>query len=249
MARQKNDYVEPRVWALRDRTIVAPQTLWARKMRREPTDAEKKLWHHLHRLSVPGSHFRRQVRLGPYTVDFVSHGTRVAIEVDGGQHAENLADAERTKFIEGQGYRVLRFWNHDVMNNIDGVLETIQNALPVVRSSLNPQIHTTANVGAAPTHTAERRRKRHSGATLPAAPSPLVGEGRGRVATDGGTEVPDFWPPTPDPSPQGGGETLRPNFEQAHPHEPAELFNSEQSDSTKPPSVALGGHIQTGPPR
>jgi very-short-patch-repair endonuclease len=126
MIRNNGDDDEPRIWALRDCSVVAPQTILARGMRRAPTDAEKRLWWHLRRLSVSGSHFRRQVRLGRYIVDFASHKARVVIEVDGGQHAENAADLMRTKFIERQGYRVLRFWNNDVLSNIEGVLEVIQ---------------------------------------------------------------------------------------------------------------------------
>ncbi|HKD28263.1 MAG TPA: DUF559 domain-containing protein [Xanthobacteraceae bacterium] len=126
---------EPRIWAVRDRERAVPQTVLARTMRCVPTDAEKKLWRHLHRLSLNGSHFRRQVRLGPYIVDFASHKARVVIEVDRGQHAENPADALRTKFIEGQGYRVLRFWNSEVLGNIEGVLEVIQAAVAVVLRS------------------------------------------------------------------------------------------------------------------
>ena len=100
-------------------------------MRAEPTEAEQKLWWHLrHRLGLDGTHFRRQVRFGNYIADFVSHGAKLVIEVDGGQHDEQaLADAERSKFIEAQGYRVLRFWNNDVLQNIDGVLQTIRLAL------------------------------------------------------------------------------------------------------------------------
>jgi len=100
-------------------------------MRAEPTDAEKKLWRHLRsRLAVDGTHFRRQVRLGSYIVDFACHQARLIIEVDGGQHTESVsADLERTKFLEAQGYRVLRFWNNDVLRNIDGVLEAIQSAI------------------------------------------------------------------------------------------------------------------------
>jgi very-short-patch-repair endonuclease len=100
-------------------------------MRLAPTDAERKLWWHLrHRLAVQGSHFRRQVRLGHYIVDFACHQLRVAIEIDGGQHAEQVGrDAARTKFLESQGYRVLRFWNNEVLANIDGVLEVIHSAI------------------------------------------------------------------------------------------------------------------------
>jgi very-short-patch-repair endonuclease len=154
MARDNDSRDDPRIWAVRDRTLVAPQVLFARSMRRVPTEAEKKLWWHLHRLSLKGSHFRRQVRLGRYIVDFASHKARVVIEVDGGQHAENETDDVRAKFIEGQGYRVMRFWNNDVLNNIEGVLEAIQAAIP--------------NHGETSDYT-----------RVISSPSPLVGEGRG----------------------------------------------------------------------
>jgi very-short-patch-repair endonuclease len=100
-------------------------------MRSEPTEAERKLWWNLrHRLPRSGSHFRRQVHLGRYIVDFASHGLKLIIEVDGRQHAEQeRRDAARTKFLESEGYRVLRFWNNEVLGNIDGVLEMIQSAI------------------------------------------------------------------------------------------------------------------------
>jgi very-short-patch-repair endonuclease len=120
-----------RIWAMRDRSVSPPNRNRARAMRLAPTDTERRLWWHLrHRLAVPGSHFRRQVRLGHYIVDFACHQLRVAIEIDGGQHAEQVArDARRTKFLESQGYRVLRFWNNEVLANIDGVLEVIHSAI------------------------------------------------------------------------------------------------------------------------
>ena len=102
-------------------------------MRAQPTKAEQKLWWHLrHTLRVRDTHFRRQVQLGRYIVDFASHKNRLVIEVDGGQHSENIEiDAIRTKFLEAKGYLVLRFWNNDVIENIDGVLETIQKSLVI----------------------------------------------------------------------------------------------------------------------
>jgi very-short-patch-repair endonuclease len=114
---------EPRVWAKRDRTIVPPQRRLARTMRATPTEAERKLWWHLrHRLPTSGTHFRRQVRIGRYIADFACHATRIVIEVDGGQHdAASAADEARTKVLEANGYRVLRYWNNDVLTNIDGV--------------------------------------------------------------------------------------------------------------------------------
>jgi very-short-patch-repair endonuclease len=122
---------DARTWALRDRNIVPPNKIRARVMRRVPTDAERKLWWHLrHRLALPDTHFRRQVDLGRYIVDFVSHSLKLIIELDGGQHAVQIArDVARTKFLESRGYRVLRFWNNDVLQNIDGVLEMIQSAI------------------------------------------------------------------------------------------------------------------------
>ena len=123
---------EPRTWARLDRSVAAPpQRALARQMRAEPTDAERKLWWHLRRrLKAPDTHFRRQVRIGRYIADFASHGLRIVIEVDGGQHAVRTeADAERTKALEANGYRVLRFWNNDVLMNIDGVLEEIHRAI------------------------------------------------------------------------------------------------------------------------
>jgi very-short-patch-repair endonuclease len=122
---------ESRIWATRDRAIVPPQRRLARQMRAAPTEAERKLWWHLrHRLPTPGTHFRRQVRIGRYIADFVSHTKRIVVEVDGGQHVERTAqDMERTRFIESHGYRVLRYWNNDVLTNINGVLEDILSAI------------------------------------------------------------------------------------------------------------------------
>jgi len=96
-----------------------------------------------YRLAGPGTHFRRQVQIGRYIADFASHKAKLVIEVDGGQHAERTeADFERTKLFEANGYRVVRFWNNEVLANIDGVLEAIQNALtstPTPVPSPSPQ--------------------------------------------------------------------------------------------------------------
>ena len=95
------------------------------------TDAERKLWRHLRAL-LPSSHWRRQATIGPYFADFACHDARLVIEVDGGQH--NLEDqagakSKRTAYLEAQGYRVLRFWNNEVLGNIDGVMTIITEAL------------------------------------------------------------------------------------------------------------------------
>jgi very-short-patch-repair endonuclease len=121
---------ESRIWAKRDRAVVPPQRRLARAMRGGPTEAERKLWWHLrHRAPTPGTHFRRQVRIGRYIVDFACHATRIVIEVDGGQHDRSATDEERRKVIEASGYRVLRYWNNDVLSNINGVLEHILSAI------------------------------------------------------------------------------------------------------------------------
>lgn len=113
-----------------NRRVVNPRNQsFAHGMRRNPTAAERKLWWHLRKhpaLSNTDTHFRRQVLLADYIVDFADHTAKIVIEVDGGQHGELAAsDAERTKCLEREGYRVLRFWNTDVMTNIEGVLEEI----------------------------------------------------------------------------------------------------------------------------
>ena len=130
MSERKSSEKQERIWALRDRSVVPANRSRARVMRSEPTEAERKLWWHLrHRLTLHDSHFRRQVYLGRYIVDFVSHGLKLIVEVDGGQHAEQeRRDAVRTRFLESEGYRVLRFWNNEVLGNVDGVLEMIQSA-------------------------------------------------------------------------------------------------------------------------
>ncbi len=100
-------------------------------MRAEPTEAERMLWLRLrHDINVAGSHFRRQAAIGPFIVDFASRKARLVIELDGGQHDwQQEADASRARRIEAAGYRILRFWNNDVLGNINGVLHEIQRAL------------------------------------------------------------------------------------------------------------------------
>ena len=112
------------------RLTLAPDMIQrARRLRRTMTDAERGLWRAL-REKLPGNHWRKQVPLGPYLADFASHSAKLVIEVDGGQHATAMdRDAERTRFLESQGYRVLRFWNNDVLGNVDGVLQRVADEL------------------------------------------------------------------------------------------------------------------------
>jgi very-short-patch-repair endonuclease len=101
----------------------------ARTLRHDATDAEKKLWQHLRQPPFKQHHFRRQATIGPYFADFASHQLRIVIELDGGQHADNTADDRRTSYLVSEGYRVLRFWNNDVLKNTSGVLLTIDTAI------------------------------------------------------------------------------------------------------------------------
>ena len=96
-------------------------TLIARKLRRNQTDVEKVLWYKLRNRQLKGIKFHRQYQIGPYIVDFVCLEHFLIIELDGGQHAENRKDLSRTKFLEQKGFEVLRFWNHEVLENIEGV--------------------------------------------------------------------------------------------------------------------------------
>jgi very-short-patch-repair endonuclease len=100
----------------------------ARALRRDATEAEKKLWQHLRQPPIKEHHFRRQATIGPYFADFASHKLRIVIEVDGGQHYL-ASDEVRTRYLEASGYRVLRFWNNDVLENTSGVLAAIDTAI------------------------------------------------------------------------------------------------------------------------
>ena len=91
------------------------------------TDAERKLWRIL-RENFPDEHFRRQVPIRHFIADFASHRAKLVIEVDGGQHRPEL-DVERTRVIENEGYRVIRFWNNDLLGNPEGVWTIIDAAL------------------------------------------------------------------------------------------------------------------------
>jgi very-short-patch-repair endonuclease len=109
--------------------LALKRTQIARRLRRAATEAEKEMWLALREL--PTEHrFRRQHPIGSYVVDFACPGLKLAIELDGGQHAhQEEEDAARTLEIARRGYRVIRFWNNDVMQNLAGVLEVIRREL------------------------------------------------------------------------------------------------------------------------
>ena len=154
----------------------------ARRMRREKSDAEIKLWRALRDLNRLGFQFRQQAPIGPYIADFCDHSAKLVLEIDGAQHGlpKGLTvDRRRTRWLQTQGYRVLRFWNHEVLTNFDGVETEIMVALGILTED------------------------GHDGPqALDPIPSPLVGEGKG--GGDCRTLAVGI-PPTPNPSPQGGG--------------------------------------------
>ena|GEM_PF-416928 len=99
----------------------------AKKLRKNSTPAENLLWSHLRAEQLEGFKFRRQQLIGNYVVDFVCFERKIVIEVDGGQHAiEKEKDSIRDEWLKGQGFKVLRFWNNEVLMNIEGVLEVIR---------------------------------------------------------------------------------------------------------------------------
>jgi very-short-patch-repair endonuclease len=102
----------------------------ARLLRKAMTDAERRLWNELRLRQVEGLKFRRQFPIGRYIVDFACPERKLIIEVDGGQHADQESyDTERTRWLESRGFRVLRFWNNEIQMNLEGVKESIYNAL------------------------------------------------------------------------------------------------------------------------
>jgi len=101
----------------------------AKGLRSHMTDAEQRLWYRLRAHRFLHLKFKRQAPIGPYVVDFVCLERRLIVEVDGGQHAENVSDRRRDAWLRSEGYRVLRFWNDDVLKRTDVVLGEIARAL------------------------------------------------------------------------------------------------------------------------
>ena len=102
----------------------------AKELHRNMSPAEAKLWKHLRAHQMGNVHFRNQHAIGNYIVDFCAPRKKLIIELDGSQHLDQAEyDEERTKYLERRGYKVLRFWNNDVLNHLESVLQTIWNAL------------------------------------------------------------------------------------------------------------------------
>lgn len=101
-----------------------------RELRKNPTEAERSLWKELRFRQIGGYKFRRQQPLGDYIVDFVCFEKRLVVEVDGGQHSEQIEhDFRRDEWLKAQGFFILRFWNHQVLEEIEAVKEIIHNSL------------------------------------------------------------------------------------------------------------------------
>jgi very-short-patch-repair endonuclease len=106
----------------------------ARRLRRNQTNAERVLWFRLRDRRLAGWKFKRQAPIDRFIVDFFCAEAKLVVELDGGQHDEGRErDADRTRVLEAMGYFVLRFWNHDVLHNIDGVLEEILSTIKPYR--------------------------------------------------------------------------------------------------------------------
>jgi len=120
-------------------------TGFSKLLRKNSTEAEKLLWRHLRAKRMLGFKFRRQQPIGRYIVDFACFEKRIVIELDGGQHAENIKqDKMRDDFLKSEGFRVLRIWNNELFEDIDGVLETIMNECDI---SPSPQPSPTKGRG------------------------------------------------------------------------------------------------------
>ena len=105
----------------------------SRDLRKNFTDAEQKLWQKLRNKQIDGNKFRRQFVLGNYIVDFICLDKRLIVEVDGGQHMDNVDyDSQRDEWLKNQNFKVLRFWNNQVLNEIDSVLEVIVKNLELI---------------------------------------------------------------------------------------------------------------------
>ncbi len=103
---------------------------YAKEMRTRATDAERLLWSHLRDRRLHGFKFRRQVVIEPYIVDFVCFEAKLIVEADGGQHSDNVHyDEKRSARLNAAGYRIIRFWNHEILMETHAVLEQIQKAL------------------------------------------------------------------------------------------------------------------------
>jgi len=181
----------------------------ARRLRGDQTDAEGRLWRALRGRQLEAWKFRRQHAVGPYIADFVCLEAGLVLELDGGQHAEDAErDARRTAYLQGQGFRVLRFWNHDVLQNPEGVLEAVRAEL-AARPSPRPSPprgeggHEAPPAAPLPGGEPATASPLPSGGPAPASPLPS-----GEPAT--ASPLPSGEPATASPLPSGGPATASP---------------------------------------
>ena len=111
-----------------ERSFLKTLLAHARHLRQHQTEAEQRLWYHLRARRFLGLKFRRQVPLGPYIVDFLCPALKLVIEADGGQHGA-AADGRRDHWLRDRGYLVLRFWNHEILQDTEAVLEAVRLAV------------------------------------------------------------------------------------------------------------------------
>jgi very-short-patch-repair endonuclease len=104
-------------------------TRQAQQLRNSATPAERLLWSHLSKRQLDGWKFSRQMPIGPFICDFLCRELDLIVEVDGGQHCENPRDEARTAYLEGEGFQVVRYWNNDVRDNLEGVLESLRSVI------------------------------------------------------------------------------------------------------------------------
>jgi very-short-patch-repair endonuclease len=117
-------------WFKRNDNGYSRPTARSRQLRQNATEAERKLWPQLNARKMCGVRFNRQFPVGQFICDFVSRERQLVIEIDGGQHASTKDyDLRRTKFLEAQGYKVIRFWNNEVLDNLEGVLKVIEQTI------------------------------------------------------------------------------------------------------------------------
>ena len=112
------------------------QREFAKHLRCNMTESENKLWRQLRAHRLNGEKFKRQQPIGPYVVDFVHFGARLIVEADGGQHNDSPHDKRRDAWLREQGFKVMRFWNNEIISNLDGVLATVLAA--ATESPLSP---------------------------------------------------------------------------------------------------------------
>ncbi|MFN0192679.1 MAG: DUF559 domain-containing protein, partial [Aestuariivirga sp.] len=134
----------------------------ARELRRNATDAERILWQQLRLLRERGFHFRRQAPIGKYIADFADFKSNTVVEVDGSQHLDSDYDKTRDAWLKSQGFHVMRFWNADVLENLEGVTDTIHHALGLMDPPLFDHPHPI------PPHTRSARGGGENSASLPA---------------------------------------------------------------------------------